>query len=94
MPRWKHTKSAVRLQERFTIFSSAPGEWVKKLEPVIAIKVVAEAEVEKQPAPAKKLVQLASPREGIVLAIGSEIKQGEQVPTDRLVSIYVGRRGP
>jgi RNA polymerase sigma factor (sigma-70 family) len=58
----------------------------------------ASATVPVQSAPAadekgeRRLVDLASPRDGVVTIVGAEIKEGEQVPADQIVVIKTGQK--
>jgi RNA polymerase sigma factor (sigma-70 family) len=66
------------------------GEGVKALEPVVGIRQQekgAAAPVER-PRPAR--VEVPSEREGVLVLVGSEIKEGEKVPPEDTVTLKVG----
>jgi multidrug efflux pump subunit AcrA (membrane-fusion protein) len=66
------------------------GEGVHALEAVVGIQPqekAAPAPVEK-PRPAR--VEVPSPRDGILVLVGTEIKEGEQVPPEDTVTLKVG----
>lgn len=68
------------------------GKVVTKNEVVFVIRPNSEEEVV-APKPAEvspDLVRVASPREGLILAIGTEIKEGDKVPADRVEEVKSG----
>jgi RNA polymerase sigma factor (sigma-70 family) len=76
------------------------GEAVRKWETVLEIEVAAEppadskqdgtAQATRNVVKATHLVKVPSLLDGVIVSIGTEIKEGEKVPADRLVTVQVG----
>ena len=67
------------------------GEAIHNLEAVVRLEVQDAVAPPARPAvaPSASLLNVPSRRDGVLLAMGTEVKEGEKVPADRLVTITV-----
>ena len=67
------------------------GEAIRNLEPIVRLEVedAASRGTDKAATPAATVVHVPAQRDGVLLVVGTVIKEGEKVPADRVVLVKI-----